>query len=52
MSAGTEGISIDLEADEGSTAGDETGLEIEVTQPDGSSTGTGVTLPGLGTLAP
>lgn len=52
VSAGTEGIGIDLGADEGGTAGDETGLEVDVTQPDGSSTGAGVTIPGLGTLAP
>lgn len=52
VSVGTEGIGIDLGADEGGTAGDETGLEVDVTQPDGSSTGTGVTIPGIGTLAP
>lgn len=53
ISAGTGGLSVDVEADDGEAGSDEPGsVGVEVTSEDGSSTGVGTALPGVGVPSP
>ena len=53
VSAGTGGLSINVGADNGGAGSDEPGsVGVDVTDEDGSSTGVGTTLSGVGVLSP
>lgn len=52
VSAGDAGLDVDFGADDSASSGDESDVGASVTQPDGSSTSAGTTLPGLGGSLP